>query len=99
MWRKYMDTKDEQKLLSETLRNLLPPEEERKKFDQARQTANKELLTILTELVDKHGTQRFNQILHNYGFVDGNEFYSEPQAILERVKNRVKSIEGQSSDT
>lgn len=65
-----------------------------------RQEANQELLKILEKLVKENPDQRFHQILRNYGFIvdkssqDGppiwiNEFYSEPDKVLERVQKKV----------
>lgn len=68
-----------------------------------RQKNNKELLAILNELVDNFPDQRFSQILQNYGFVKQtrpakpdtfdvnwlNEYYSEPEYVLERVKRKM----------
>ncbi len=57
-----------------------------------RQEANQELIKLLQEIMVKHPDQRFSQILSNYGFVasEKDEFYTEPQVILERVKNKLK---------
>lgn len=78
----------------------------RNKFDQSRLEANRELVALLAELVEKRPTERFGQILRNCGFVREirpinpeagipwqNEFYSEPQKILERVKRITYGIE------
>lgn len=77
-------------------------EKERDKFNKERQKANKELANILLEVIQNNPTQRFSQILVNYGFVKPNrptkdrgdnwqnEFYEEPQKILQRVKERSK---------
>ena len=66
-----------------------------------RQTSNQHLLNILQELIKENPTQRFSQILQNYGFIDTttipttfepqwvNEFYKEPEVILDRVKRKV----------
>jgi hypothetical protein len=64
-----------------------------------RQKSNQELVAILAELVTRHPTERFHQILRNYGFIkeDGidpdthspkwlNEFNQESEVVLERVK-------------
>lgn len=63
-----------------------------------RQKSNQELVAILAELVARHPTERFHQILRNYGFIKEaginpdthqpdwvNEFYSESEATLKRV--------------
>lgn len=67
----------------------------------SRQTNNQHLLNILQELIKENPTQRFSQILQNYGFIDTttisstlepqwvNEFYKEPEVILDRVKRKV----------
>jgi len=108
MWRKYMGMKVARKLFSEILKNFGGSEPERKRFDQERLKANKELADILLKLVNENPTQRFSQILKNFGFVRHtrpasqnscdeynidwkDEFYEEPQKILERVKARVKN--------
>lgn len=67
-----------------------------------RQAANLHLATILIELIKEYPDQRFSQILQNYGFIKPNraadplvrvdwqnEFYEEPDVILERVKRKV----------
>ena len=72
----------------------------------SRLEANRELVKILGEIVEQGNDQRFGQILRNYGFVREirpvkpeagipwqNEFYSEPQKILERVKRIKDALE------
>jgi len=79
---------------------------EAKKFDQARKETNQKLVDILQKLVNENPSQRFSQILQNYGFIKPNrpanpdqridwqnEFYMEPQQVLERVEQRVKDLE------
>lgn len=74
----------------------------------SRLEANRELVKILGEIVEKETDQRFSQILRNYGFVREirpvkpeagipwqNEFYSEPQKILERVKRIKESLDNE----
>ena len=64
-----------------------------------RQKSNQELVAILAELVTRHPTERFHQILRNYGFITEsnidpethspkwvNEFSVESESVLERVK-------------
>lgn len=68
-----------------------------------RQEANKQLLKILSNIIENNPDLRFSQILSAFGFVrhtrpikqEGadlhrvewlDEFYVEPQKILERVK-------------
>jgi hypothetical protein len=81
-------------------------EEKSSTLAQTRLEANRELVKILSEIVEKENNQRFGQILRNYGFVREirsvkpeagipwqNEFYSEPQKILERVKRIKDAIE------
>lgn len=68
----------------------------------SRQADNFQLAAILIELIKEYPDQRFSQILQNYGFIKPNrptnpdvrvdwqnEFYEEPEVILERVKQRV----------
>lgn len=59
-----------------------------------RQEANRELVDILSELVEKHPDMRFGQLLEYASIVRTrhlgpgdwqNEFYMEPQKLLERV--------------
>ena len=78
-------------------------------FDKERQEANRELVKLLAELVEKHPTQRFSQILRNYGFIKQsawdvlqndvqswmNEFYAEPQQVLDRVRKCLDEIRNQ----
>lgn len=108
-----MDTKDEQESLSAILQQVFPSGAKASEFDRQRQEANLELAAILVQLLTKHGSQRFSQVLRNYGFVREtrpvkpdahwvdwkNEFNLEPQELLKRVKKRVENIDGQSSDT
>ena len=81
----------------------------------SRLEANRQLVKILGEIVEQGNDLRFGQILRNYGFVREirpvkpeagirwqNEFYSEPQKILERVKrikDALENLERQSSDS
>ena len=69
-----------------------------------RQQANIELVAILSDLVAQNPDSRFHQILRNYGFITENgmedhspkwvnEFYAEPQKVLERVKSKIKEME------
>lgn len=67
-----------------------------------RQEANRELLNELKLLIEKQPDSRWSQILQNYGFVKPlrpvkdpseqywqNEFYTEGDVILKRVKGRL----------
>ncbi len=105
-----MDTTGKRKLYSEIL-NLFDKDES-VKFDQQRQCNNQKLVDILQKLVNENSSQRFSQILQNFGFVKPerpanpdqriswqNEFYSEPEDVLKRVEERVKDIEGQRTTT
>ena len=68
-------------------------------FDKARKEATAELLQILGKLILDNPTQRFGQILQNYGFVSfydesdpyawNNEFYLEPVELLKRVQEKL----------
>jgi hypothetical protein len=101
-----MDMTGKQKSLSEIL-NLFDKAESAK-FDQKRKANNQKLVDILQKLVNENPSQRFSQILQNFGFIKPNrpansdlridwqnEFYSEPQDIITRVEERVKDIEAQ----
>lgn len=68
----------------------------------SRQYANYQLVRILVDLIKDNPEQRFSQILQNYGFIKPNrptnpevridwqnEFYEEPEVVLERVKQRI----------
>lgn len=66
-----------------------------KELNKKRLKANKELVKILSTIVKENPNQRFSQILRNYGFIKENiqdqtrwedEFYAEPDIILDRVK-------------
>jgi hypothetical protein len=109
-----MGMKVGRKLFSEILKNFGGNKQERKKFDQERLKANKELAELLAKLVEENPNQRFSQILKNFGFVKHtrpakqetcdnhninwkDEFYEEPQKILERVKARIKNNEAKDS--
>ena len=98
-----MGTRGKPKWLSEIL-NLFDNEES-KKFDQARKEANLKLLEHLKYLMDNNPSMRFGQILQNFGFIKAerpakpeqriswqNEFYVEPQEVLERVERHVKNF-------
>lgn len=73
----------------------------------ARYEANRSLVAILAAYVENHPDQRFSQILNNYGFVkrdsvDGNnywkdEFYVEPDFILERVEDELEKAFGENT--
>lgn len=54
-------------------------------YDKKRYLANKELIEILKGLIDMYPTQRFDQIMCNYGF-ENPTFYKEPWERLEHVK-------------
>lgn len=69
-----------------------------------RKESNIDLLNILEYLIEKHPDLRFSQILQSYGFVKPNrptkdqgqvdwqnEFYSEPDEILKRVKGKLNN--------
>lgn len=68
----------------------------------SRQVANQKLVQLLQELVQQNPDQRFHQILRNYGFISEkstsgepewiNEFYSEPEAVLQRVEAAIKKM-------
>lgn len=68
-----------------------------------RQMNNEFLLHELEHLINIHPDLRFSQILQNYGFIKPerparpenkigwqNEFYVEPEVILERVRRIIK---------
>ena len=94
--------KDVQESVLET---SLLQEEKRKEFDQQRISANKELLTILTGLIEDYPTLRFGQLLNVFDFIKNirptkeelevswqNEFYLEPTELVKRVKQRIKDL-------
>lgn len=66
-----------------------------------RLTANQELVKILDLLVQNNPDLRFSQILQNYGFINPsntndkewlNEFYTEPEKVLERVNLKLQGL-------
>ena len=76
------------------------------KFDMDRQMNNEFLLNELEYLIRVHPELRFSQILLAFAFVKQerparpeariswqDEFYVEPEVILERVKKRIKDVE------
>lgn len=76
------------------------------KFDMDRQMNNEFLLYELEYLINIHPEMRFSQILLAFGFVKQerparpeariswqDEFYLEPDKILERVRKRIKDVE------
>ena len=71
-----------------------------------RYRANSELLMILGELIQQNPDLRFGQILQGYGFIKcerpakaesrigwQNEYYVEPDVLLERIKQRIRDYE------
>ena len=60
-----------------------------------RKNANKELLNILTNYLEKHPEIRFSQAIENLNIVKTNdeywvnEFYVESDVLLERVKGKL----------
>ena len=61
--------------------------------------ANRRLLKILEEAVNKHTDWRFGQILYNYGFIENigvdsieikDPFFDNSEKILERVNTEIK---------
>lgn len=68
---------------------------------RSRQATNRKILALLDKLITLHPQLRFSQILAVYGFVEGShdvesgwtwkdEFYTEPDEILNRVRNLIK---------
>ena len=70
----------------------------------SRQEQNKELVKLLSELIEQHPDLRFSQILFNFGFVKQdrpanpnlgvgwqNEFYLESEKVLKRVLERLEN--------
>ena len=59
-----------------------------------RQEANRELVNILEEIIEKQPQLRFSQILYAYNFIKNNdgtlidEFYLESKKLLERVNEQ-----------
>lgn len=67
-------------------------DEKIKEMIQKRQDANRELLKMLSEYIEKFPEQRFGQILVNYGFIDENNdpFYEESVDTLNKCKSKLK---------
>lgn len=65
-----------------------------------RVSTNQELVKILDLLIQNNPDLRFSQILMVYGFVSENsptkdwlnEFYTEPEKVLERVNLKLQGI-------
>lgn len=70
----------------------------------SRQAVNQELVDVLQYLVETYPDLRFSQIMNIWGFVKEerparselsiswqNEFYTEPNVILKRVKQRLEN--------
>lgn len=67
-----------------------------------RSLKNNELIQILAKICEENPDLRFSQALSVYGFVTDadferpkywkNEFYTEPDKILNRVKDKLSSI-------
>ena len=67
-----------------------------------REEANDEVMTLLAFIIAERPSQRFGQVMRNYGFITegstgiygysqwNNEFYLEPQEVIKRVKNKLK---------
>ncbi len=78
------------------------------KFDRERLKANRTLIELLATLVESHPSMRFGQILSVFGFVENeklhddvnvwkpgpwrDEFFLEPQAVLKRVRGRIREL-------
>lgn len=62
-----------------------------KKTIESRQECNKEILSILTDIVEKYPELRFQQILSILN-IDNDGFYIESCDTLEYLKNRVKGL-------
>ena len=57
-----------------------------------RQSANRELVKVLSEYIEKYPQQRFGQILVNYGFVTKEDpFYEESVDTLEKVNHIINT--------
>lgn len=54
-------------------------------FDKKRQEANKEILSVLSELIDENPEFRFGQLLQTLGLHQIN-FYEEPWITIQVVK-------------
>jgi len=54
---------------------------------------NREVIRLLSSLIEAFPDHRFNQILWNLGFTEDpqKEFYWEPWDLLERVKKNIES--------
>jgi len=63
-------------------------------FDSSRTRDNKEILSILTKMLEKHPTMRFNQALYTLEAIQrlGNSYYEEPSVTLRRVKTAAKNL-------
>lgn len=64
---------------------------ELKKTIESRQECNKEILSILMDIVEKYPELRFQQILSILN-IDNDGFYIESCDTLEYLKNRVKGL-------
>ncbi len=70
-------------------------------FDQKRTESNQKLLDLLGEVLKENPSLRFSQALLAFGFVNEssvesskywvNEFYKEPEFVLDRVKEAIKN--------
>lgn len=60
-------------------------------LNRKRQAANKKILFVLEQIIDKHPELRFAQILSNCGFLTSaggrDLFYEEPGQTLKRIKS------------
>lgn len=65
--------------------------DELKKTIESRQECNKEILSILMDIVEKYPELRFQQILSILN-IDNDGFYIESCDTLEYLKNRVKGL-------
>lgn len=65
--------------------------DELKKMIESRQECNKEILSILMDIVEKYPELRFQQILSILN-IDNDGFYIESCDTLEYLKNRVKGL-------
>ena len=60
-----------------------------------RQNANREIIKILSEIIEKHAYYRFGQILFNYNICTGRDpFYDESIDTLNNLIQQKQNLDG-----
>lgn len=80
--------------IAKQINNLGYTDEEANNFNRQRIQANKEILNIIQEYINKNTKQRFIQVLWNLDIINNQDrFNEEPQVTLKRIKTRLEQID------